>query len=487
MRLCELTITELSGMLERGECSSVDITKSVYERISEVDKKIHAYLWTNEEYALSQAKEADKKRKARENLNPLLGIPIGLKDLLLTKGVPTTCASRILENFVPPFDATVVKKLKERGVVVVGKLNMDEFAMGSTTEGSAFGPTRNPWGLDYIPGGSSGGSAAAVSSDMCIASLGTDTGGSIRQPASCCGVCGIKPTYGRVSRFGVIAYASSLDQVGPLGKNVRDTAIMLEAVAGFDRCDSTSVKMDVPRYTDSLTGDVKGLKIGLPKEYFVKGIDPEIADTVRNAAKQLEKLGAEVIDVSLPHTEYCIATYYIIAPAEASSNLARYDGVRYGLRVSGEPDTLINMYKATRDRGFSAEVRRRIIIGTYTLSAGYYDAYYLKAQKVRTLIRRDFEQAFQKCDCVITPVLPTPPYKLGTKINDPLEMYLSDIFTVSCNLAGLPGMTVPCGFSKENLPIGMQIMARHFEEEKIFKVAYAYEQSTDWHKRKPKV
>jgi len=487
MRLCELAIPELSTMLAKGECSSVDITRSVYERIREVDDKIHAYLWSNEEYALSQAGEADRLRKAGEKLNPLLGIPVGLKDIFLTKGVPTTCGSKILEKFVPPFDSTVVSRLKEKGVVITGKLNMDEFAMGSTTEGSAFGPTRNPWGLEYIPGGSSGGSAAAVSSDMCIASLGTDTGGSIRQPAACCGVAGIKPTYGRVSRFGIIAYASSLDQVGPFGKNVRDAAIMLEAIAGFDPKDSTSVKIDVPKYTDSLTGEVKGLKIGLPREYFVEGMDKEVADTVKAAARTLEKLGAQVIEVSLPHTEYCIATYYIIAPSEASSNLARYDGVRYGLRVDAQPNSLLSMYKATRDRGFSAEVRRRIIIGTYTLSAGYYDAYYLKAQKVRTLIRKDFEEAFKKCDVLITPVLPTHPYKLGTKINDPLEMYLSDIFTVSCNLAGLPGMVIPCGFNKDNLPVGMQLLASHFQEQKIFQTAYAYEQNTEWHKRKPKI
>jgi len=487
MRLCELTIGELAAMLERGECSSVEAAKSAYERIREVDGKVHAYLWTNEEYALAQAKEADRLRKAKQNLNPLLGVPVALKDIFCTKGVPTTCASKILEKFVPRFDATVVARLKEKGVVILGKTNMDEFAMGSTTEGSAFGPTHNPWALDYIPGGSSGGSAAAVSADMCIASLGTDTGGSIRQPASCCSVCGIKPTYGRVSRYGVIAYASSLDQVGPFGKNVRDTALMLEAIAGFDPNDSTSVPTEVPKYTAACTGQVKGLKIGLPREYFVKGMDAEVADAVKAAAKQLEKMGADLIELSLPHTEYCIATYYIIAPSEASSNLARYDGVRYGLRLTGEPNNLLNMYKETRTAGFSPEVRRRIIIGTYTLSAGYYDAYYLKAQKVRTLIRRDFEAAFQKCDLLVTPVLPSPPYKLGTKINDPLEMYLSDIFTVSCNLAGLPGMTVPCGFSKDNLPIGMQLLARHFEEEKIFQCAYAYEQATDWHKRKPEV
>jgi len=487
MRLCEMTIEELSQMLKSKECSSLDITKSVYERIREVEKKVHAYLWLNEELALSQAREADRLLQAGEKLNPLLGIPVALKDIFCTKGIPTTCASKILENFVPPFDASAVLKLKERGVVMVGKTNMDEFAMGSTTEGSAFGPTHNPWALDCIPGGSSGGSAAALSADMCVASLGTDTGGSIRQPASCCSVCGIKPTYGRVSRYGVIAYASSLDQVGPLGKTVRDTALMLEAIAGFDPHDSTSVPRDVPKYISACTGAVKGLKLGLPKEYFVPGMDPEVKNAVQAAAKELEKSGAELMELSLPHTDYCIATYYIIAPSEASSNLARYDGVRYGLRITGAPNILLNMYKATRTAGFSPEVRRRIIIGTYTLSAGYYDAYYLKAQKVRTLIRRDFEEAFKKCDVLLTPVLPTPPYKLGTKINDPLEMYLSDIFTVSCNLAGLPGMTVPCGFSKDNLPIGLQLLARPFEEEKIFQAAYAFEQATDWHKRKPKI
>jgi len=484
MRLCELTISELSEMLSRREVASEEITRSVLERIKEVDGKVHSYLWVNDDYALAQAKEADRLRQSGEKLNPLLGIPIGLKDIFITRGVPTTCASKILENFIPPYDGTAVEKLKERGAVIVGKLNMDEFAMGSTCENSAYGVSRNPWNLDYIPGGSSGGSAAAVAADECIASLGTDTGGSIRQPAACCGVVGIKPTYGRVSRFGIIAYASSLDQVGPLTKNVRDSAIMLEAIAGFDPRDSTSVKRETPKYTEALTGEVKGIKLGLPTEYFIKGLDPEVEDAVKRAVKVLESLGAEVIEVSLPHTDYCIACYYIIAMAEASSNLARYDGVKYGLRVS-EPGPIINMYKATRSQGFGAEVRRRIILGTYALSAGYYDAYYLKALKVRTLIRKDFEEAFKKCDVIIAPVLPTPPYKLGTKINDPLSMYLSDIFTVSCNLAGLPGMSIPCGFSKEGLPLGMQILARHFEEEKIFQVAYAYEQNTDWHKQKP--
>jgi len=486
MELCELTIHQLAEMLGRGEASSEEATRSVLDRIKEVEGKIHAYLLVNEEYALAQAKEADRLRKSGKNLNPLLGIPLALKDIFITKGVPTTCASKILRNFVPPFDGTAVAKLKEHGAVIVGKLNMDEFAMGSTTEGSAYGPTHNPWALDYIPGGSSGGSAAAVAADECIASLGTDTGGSIRQPAACCGVAGLKPTYGRVSRFGIIAYASSLDQVGPVTKDVRDSAILLEVIAGFDPKDSTSVPEEVPKYTEVLTGEIKGLKIGLPGEYFIKGLDPEIDRAVKKAVKVLEGLGAEVIELSLPHTEYCIACYYIIAMAEASSNLARYDGVRYALRVE-QPGPLLNMYKATRRQGFGAEVRRRIILGTYTLSAGYYDAYYLKAQKVRTLIRKDFEQAFQKCDALITPVLPTPPYKLGTKINDPLEMYLSDIFTVSCNLAGLPGMSVPCGFSQDGLPIGMQILAKPFEEEKIFQVAYNYEQNTDWHKRKPEV
>ena len=485
MKLCELTIHELAEKLERGEVSSADATRSVLERIKAVDAKVHSYLWLNEEYALKQAQEADRLRKAGEKINPLLGIPLGLKDIFITKGIPTTCGSKILGNFVPPYDGTAVSKLKAQGAVIVGKLNMDEFAMGSTTEGSAFGPTRNPWALDYIPGGSSGGSAAATAADECIASLGTDTGGSIRQPAACCGVVGMKPTYGRVSRFGIIAYASSLDQVGPITKDVKDCALMLEAVAGFDPRDSTSVRKDVPKYTAALTGDVKGVRIGLPREYFIKGLDPEIAAAVKKAVKLLEGLGAEVIAVSLPHTEYCIACYYIIAMAEASSNLARYDGVRYALRVP-EPG-LLDMYKATRNQGFGAEVRRRIILGTYTLSAGYYDAYYLKAQKVRTLIRKDFEQAFEKCDCLVMPVMPTPPYKLGAKIANPLEMYLSDIFTVSCNLAGLPGMSVPCGFSKDGLPIGMQILARPFEEEKIFSVGYAYEQNTEWHKRKPEI
>ena len=486
MRLCELTIHDLAEKFKKKECSSEEITRSVLEQIQKLDSKIHSYLWVNQEYALAQAKQADQMLKQGNNLNPLLGIPIGVKDIFLTKGVPTSCASKILENFIPVYDATVISKLKQSGAVIVGKLNMDEFAMGSTTEGSAFGATRNPWALDRIPGGSSGGSSASVCADLCIAGLGTDTGGSIRQPSACCGVVGIKPTYGRVSRFGIIAYASSLDQVGPITKDVQDSAIMMEAIAGYDPKDSTSVPKEVPKYTKALTGQVKGLRIGLPKEYFIEGIDPEVEQAVKQSARLLEKLGAELVSVSLPHTEYSIACYYIIAPAEASSNLARYDGVKYGLRVP-ESGSILNMYKATRDQGFGAEVKRRILIGAYTLSAGYYDAYYLKAQKVRTLIKKDFEQAFQKCDLIITPVLPTTAYQLGTKINDPLEMYLADIFTVSCNLAGLAGMSVPCGFSKEGLPIGLQILANHFEEEKIFQLAYAYEQNTEWHKRKPKL
>jgi aspartyl-tRNA(Asn)/glutamyl-tRNA(Gln) amidotransferase subunit A len=426
---------------------------------------------------------ADERLKRREGLSDLLGIPIAPKDIFLTKGILTTCASKILANFIPPYDATVIKKLKDAGAVIVGKTNMDEFAMGSSTENSAFLETRNPWKVDRVPGGSSGGSAAAVAADQCIASLGTDTGGSIRQPAACCGIVGLKPTYGRVSRFGIIAFASSLDQVGPMTKDVKDCSLMLEAIAGHDPCDSTSVNVPVPSYLSYLNGNIQGLRIGVPREYFIAGIQPEVEKAVRDGIRVLEKCGARVKEISLPHTEYAIAVYYLIATAEASSNLARYDGIKYGLRVPAQD--LKQTYMKSRGQGFGPEVKRRIMLGTYALSAGYYDAYYLKAQKVRSLIKRDFDEAFKMCDAMITPTAPTTAFKIGEKTEDPLQMYLSDIFTISVNLAGLPGLSLPCGFDSEELPIGMQIIGKHFGETTILRLGFAYEQATEWHKRKP--
>jgi aspartyl-tRNA(Asn)/glutamyl-tRNA(Gln) amidotransferase subunit A len=413
----------------------------------------------------------------------LTGIPLALKDVLTTKGLRTTCGSKILDNFVPPFDATVCAKLRQAGAIFLGKVNMDEFAMGSSTENSAFGPTHNPWNRDYIPGGSSGGSAAAVAADLCTGSLGSDTGGSIRQPACHCGVVGLKPTYGRVSRYGLVAYASSLDQIGPLTKEVRDAALLLNCIAGHDRRDSTSVDQPVPDYLEGLGREIKGLKIGVPREYFGPGLDPEVAGAVQAALKTLEGLGAELIEVSLPNTEYAVAVYYVVAVAEASSNLARYDGVKYGVRQEGR--NLLEMYAATRTRGFGAEVRRRIMLGTYALSAGYYDAYYRKASQVRALIRGDFDAAFGKCDLLATPVSPTPAFRLGEKMADPLTMYLSDIFTISANLAGVPGISVPCGFSAGGLPIGLQLMGPPFGEAALLQAAYAFEEATEFHRRKP--
>lgn len=478
-----LTLHELHGKLKRHEISSEELIESVFRRISATEDKVHAYITLCHEIALEEAKRADERLRTGGEGSPLLGIPIALKDIFLTQGVLTTCASKILGNFIPPYDSTTVKKLKEAGAVITGKTNMDEFAMGSSTEHSAFSITRNPWKLDRVPGGSSGGSATAVAADQCIASLGTDTGGSIRQPAACCGIVGLKPTYGRVSRFGIIAFASSLDQVGPITKDVTDCALMLEAVAGHDSSDSTSVKIPVSPYASYLNGEVKGLRVGIPKEYFIPGIQPEVEQAVREGIRVLEKSGVEIEEISLPHTEYAVAAYYIIAPAEASSNLARYDGMKYGYRAPAKD--LTETYMKSREQGFGAEVKRRIMLGTYALSAGYYDAYYLKAQKVRALIKEDFEEAFKKCDAIITPTTPTTAFKIGEKTKDPLQMYLSDIFTVSINLAGLPGLSLPCGFDSEGLPIGMQIIGKHFDEATILRIAFAYEQATEWHKRKP--
>ena len=484
MKLYELTIKKAHMLLKKKEISSRELTRAVLDRIDAVEKHVGAYITLDSEMALAQAKIADKEI-SQGNILPLTGIPMAIKDLMCTKGLRTTCASRILENFVPPYDATVVKKLKTQGAVIVGKSNMDEFAMGSSNEHSALKLTRNPWDLTRIPGGSSGGSAAAVAADMCIGSLGSDTGGSIRQPASHCGVVGMKPTYGRVSRFGLVAFASSLDQIGPLTKDVTDCAMVMNVISGYDSADSTSVPEDVPDYTSFLENDLKGMVVGIPKEYSAgKGLDPDVSDAVKNAVEKIQGMGAGCVEISLPHTEHAVAAYYVIAPSEASSNLARYDGVKYGYRDKTK-ENLMEMYKSTRSRGFGPEVQRRIILGTYSLSAGYYDAYYGKASQVRTLIIEDFKKAFEICDVILSPVAPTPAFKIGEMVDDPLTMYLSDIFTLSANLAGIPGISVPCGFSSKGLPIGLQIMAKHFEEEKLFKVAYNFEQATDFHKKKP--
>jgi len=483
MNLPALTVHEAKEMLRKREFSSQQLTEAIFSRIEATDDKIHAYITLCRDAAVEQAKDADERLRKESNLPPLLGVPIGIKDNFLTRGVRTTCASKILQNFIPPYDATAVKKLRAAGAVFTGKTNLDEFAMGSSAENSAFFPTRNPWNTARVPGGSSGGSAAAVAADQCLAAVGTDTGGSIRQPAACCGVVGLKPTYGRVSRYGIIAFASSMDQVGPMSKDTRDCALLLEAVAGYDSADSTSVKLAVPHYIDALTGDVRGLRIGIPKEYFVSGMQPEVENAVRQAISVLEKNGAIAEDISLPHTEYAIAVYYIVATAEASSNLARYDGMRYGHRARAKD--LTETYMQTRQEGLGPEVKRRIMLGTYVLSAGYYDAYYLKAQQVRSLIKKDFDEAFQRCDIIVTPTAPTTAFKIGEKTQDPLQMYLSDIYTISINLAGLPAISLPCGFDSHGLPIGLQIIGKHFDESTLLRVADAYEQITKWHKRKP--
>jgi len=484
MELHQLTIHQLHDLLVKKEVTSREATEALYQQIQEMDGKISAYLILTRKEALQQAARVDRKIAEGKEIGDLAGIPIGLKDILCTKGIRTTCGSKILQGYVPFYDGTVVRRLKERDSVFLGKLNMDEFAMGSSTENSGFQITRNPWDLDRIPGGSSGGSAAAVAADECIAALGTDTGGSIRQPAFCCGVVGMKPTYGRVSRYGLVAFASSLDQIGPITKDVEDCAILMNAISGYDPCDSTSVNVEVPDYKHSLVRDVQGIRIGIPDEYFIKGMDPDVERAVRETIGLFEKWGAEAQRISLPHTEYAVAVYYIICTAEASSNLARYDGVKYGLRSKGFKD-LMGMYTQTRAEGFGQEVKRRIILGTYVLSAGYYEAYYRKASQVRTLMRRDFEEAFEKVDVIITPTAPTPAFRIGEKVKDPLQMYLSDIYTIPVNLAGIPAISIPCGFSHENLPIGLQIMGKHFDEGKLLRVAYTFEQNTDFHLKKP--
>ena len=478
--LYSLTAGGLSGLLDKKSVKPEEIIESVYSRARSVDDKIKGYLLLDKEDALRQAKGLPASGKLR-------GIPVAIKDNICIDGVFTTCASKILKGFRPPYNATVIDKLKAAGAVIFGRANMDEFAFGSSCENSAYFTTLNPWDTARIPGGSSGGSAAIVAADEAIMALGSDTGGSIRQPAALCGVVGMKPTYGRVSRYGLIAFASSLDQIGPLAKDVKDAALLLSVIAGFDEKDSTSVDAPVPDYANALTGDVKGMKIGIPKEYFVAGMDKEVEAAVREAIALLKGKGAYIVDVSLPHTEYAVAVYYILATAEASSNLARFDGVQYGYRCEG-PSDLLDMYERTRGEGFGAEAKRRIILGTYVLSSGYYDAYYLKAQKVRTLIRNDFERVFKSgCDCILTPTSPTPAFKIGEKTTDPLSMYLSDIFTISVNLAGVPAISIPCGFTKGGLPTGMQLIAGFFEEEKLFRIAHAYESATDWHKRSPKL
>ena len=479
----ELTIAQAHDLLNKREISSVELTRAVLDRITRVEPQVGAFITVTPEAALRQAEAADR-RIATGQILPLTGIPLAIKDIISTKGIRTTCASRILEHYVPPYDATVITRLLDLGVVMVGKVNLDEFAMGSSTENSALQVTRNPWNPDYIPGGSSGGSAVAVAAGECLGALGSDTGGSIRQPAAHCGVVGLKPTYGRVSRYGLVAYASSLDQIGPLAKTVADCALLLQALAGYDPRDSTSVPREVPNYPASLNQGIRNRTIGIPKEYFIGGLDPEVEQAIRQAVGLLEKKGARCREITLPHTEYAIAVYYIIAMAEASSNLARYDGVKYGLR-DRESRVLMEMVQKTRSLGFGPEVVRRIMLGTYVLSAGYYDAYFRKASQVRTLIIQDFRQAFDQVDLILTPVAPTTAFRRGEKTDDPLQMYLTDIFTISANLAGIPGLALPCGFSSQGLPIGLQILGNHFEEEKILQAGSAFERATDFHLRRP--
>lgn len=482
MELFYMSAHEVGRLLARKEISSVELTEAMLERIEQVEGRIKAFVTLTPEVALEQARAVDTARARGEELGPLAGIPMALKDNLCTEGIRTTCSSKMLENWVPPYDALVVKKLKEAGAVLLGKLNMDEFAMGSSTENSRFFPTRNPWDLERVPGGSSGGAAAAVAAGEAFYSLGSDTGGSIRQPASFCGVVGLKPTYGRVSRFGLVAFASSLDQIGPLTRDVTDCALVLQAIAGHDPADSTSADLPVPDYLAALRPDIKGLKVGVPREYFGSGMEPEVAAVVRRAIDRLADLGAICEEISLPHTEYALPAYYLVAPAEASSNLARYDGVAYGFRLPGTD--IVDMYMKTRREGFGPEVKRRIMLGTYALSAGYYDAYYLKALKVRTLIRRDFEEAFKRFHVLVTPTSPTVAFRLGEKVDDPLAMYLSDLCTIPVNMAGLPAISIPCGFS-QGLPVGLQLIAPPFEEEMLLRVAYTLEQAMINLRRRP--
>jgi len=481
MALHEQTLSSIRNGLDRREFSAVELTRACLERIAATNPRLNAFITVCAEQALAAADAADRRLAAGDTA-PLTGLPLAVKDIFNTCGVRTTCASLILDNYIAPYDATVVARLKAQGAVLLGKVNMDEFAMGSSNENSAYGPVRNPWDTGCVPGGSSGGSAACVAARQAPAALGTDTGGSIRQPAAHCGVVGLKPTYGRVSRYGVIAYASSLDQVGPVTCDISDCALLLQAIAGHDPLDSTSVNTPVPDYAAGLLPDLKGVRIGLPKEYFIAGLDADVHAAVTAAVDTCRALGAEIIEVSLPHTDYAVACYYLIATAEASSNLARYDGVRFGRRTA-KAGGLIDMFMQSRAEGFGSEVKRRIMLGTYALSSGYYDAYYLKAQKVRTLIRQDFLAAFEQVDVLLTPVAPTPAFRLGEKTADPLQMYLSDIFTIPVNLAGTCAISLPCGFSHAGLPIGLQLIGKPFAEGELLRAAYAYEQATEWHKR----
>ncbi|MBN2304989.1 MAG: Asp-tRNA(Asn)/Glu-tRNA(Gln) amidotransferase subunit GatA [Anaerolineae bacterium] len=480
--LTDLTLSQAQDQLRSGAITSVELTQAYLDRIQAVDPQVRAYLTVTAEQALDMAAQADRRRQDGDN-SPLLGIPLAIKDVLTTEGVPTTCGSRILEGFIPPYTGTAVQQLFDAGAVMLGKTNLDEFAMGSSTENSGYFTTRNPWDLDRVPGGSSGGSAAAVAARMAAGALGTDTGGSVRQPAALCGVSALKPSYGRVSRYGLIAFASSLDQIGVFGRSVSDLAVLMQTIAGHDPRDSTSMDYPVPDYTAALTGDVTGLRVGVPKEYFTEGIQPEVERAVRAAIQQFADLGADICEIGLPHTEYSLPVYYLIAPAEASANLARFDGVRYGPRHS--QGAMWPTYKTTRGQGFGPEVKRRIMLGTYALSAGYYDAYYLKAQKVRTLIRQDFDQAFENVDVILAPTAPTTAFHIGEKTDDPLQMYLSDVFTLSASLAGIPGAVVPCGFDDNHLPVGLQIIGPAFGEATVLRAADAYQHVTDWHTRQP--
>jgi aspartyl-tRNA(Asn)/glutamyl-tRNA(Gln) amidotransferase subunit A len=485
MALHKLSLCDLQKKFTAGEFSAAEILRAYALRIGQVESKVRAYVNQTQESASAQADALDRQLKQWRKTKPLMGMPLAIKDNICTEGVPTTCSSRMLQHFAPPYDATVITKLREQGYILLGKTNLDEFAMGSSTENSAFGPSRNPWDFHRVPGGSSGGSAAAVAADECVAALGSDTGGSIRQPAAFCGVVGLKPTYGRVSRYGLVAFASSLDQIGPITKDVRDAAFMLGAIAGHDPLDSTSADVPVPDYLKALAKkDLKKLRVGVPREFFAEGLDPEVDQAVKAAIAELKTLGAEIKDIQLPRTDAAVAVYYVLATAEASSNLARFDGVKFGLRAKETKD-LLDLYMKTRQEGFGPEVKRRIMLGTYVLSAGYYDAYYGKAQAVRTLVCQDFDAAFKDVDLIVTPATPTPAFKLGEKNEDPLQMYLSDIFTISVNLAGLPAIALPCGFSTNGLPIGLQLIGRPFEEETVLRAAHAYEQATEWHLKKP--
>ncbi len=485
MPLWQSTLKQSGDLIRKDPSAAQNILKGLAERIHQVEPKVHSYVHFDPSRGNT---EAAQLKGSRPEGKPLWGIPVAVKDNICTRGWETTCGSKILKGHVPFYDATVIKKLRDAGAVLFAKCNMDEFAFGSSTESSCYGPTSNPWDLERVPGGSSGGSAASVAADEAIAALGSDTGGSIRQPASFCGVVGLKPTYGRVSRYGLVAFGSSLDQIGPLTKTVEDSAILLNVIAGHDPMDSTSAEVPRPDYTRALRPDVKGLKIGLPEEYFISGLDKRVESAVKGAAQTLAKMGAEIKTIKLPHTEYAVAVYYIVAVAEASSNLGRFDGVRFGHRAKSRD--LLDMYLETRDQGFGDEAKRRILLGTFVLSAGYYDAYYLKGQKVRTLIKRDFDNAFKEVDLILTPTAPTPPFKIGEKISDPLSMYLSDIYTIPVNLAGVPAISMPCGFAQESgkeLPIGMQLIGKHFDEETIYRAAYAFEQATEFHKKRPKL